>query len=113
MMPDTYLVVYVIIPCFPLFLAWRSGRAPPPPGPRSLQFVGDAFDVDVPLPWLSYTPYQYHSILSLTSYQVMLCTLVCWDNTSSLSTPCRPGPLDRRSTICSDRPAACRVCVAI
>jgi hypothetical protein len=58
-MPDLYFVAYSAVLCIPLFLAWRSvskrlGRAPLPPGPRLLPFVGNAFDIDASRPWITY-----------------------------------------------------------
>jgi hypothetical protein len=57
-MPDPYFAVYGAI-LFILFRAWRSvnkhsDRAPLPPGPRLLPFVGNALDIDVSKPWLTY-----------------------------------------------------------
>lgn len=59
-MPDLYIVVYGAALFVLLFLAWRSvskhsGRMPLPPGPRLFPFVGNAFDIDVSRPWLTYT----------------------------------------------------------
>ena len=58
-MSDLYFAVYGAIMFIPLFLGWRSvsktsGHGPLPPGPRLLPFVGNAFDIDVSKPWLTY-----------------------------------------------------------
>lgn len=60
-MPDLYFIVLGAILFVPIFLGWRSvskhtgtGGAPLPPGPRLLPFVGNAFDMDVSRPWLTY-----------------------------------------------------------
>lgn len=57
---DTHLALYGAILIVPLVLAWRSASKnlnllPLPPGPRLLPFVGNAFDIDVSQPWLTYT----------------------------------------------------------
>ncbi|KAG2153341.1 cytochrome P450 [Suillus clintonianus] len=57
---DLHLAVYGAVLFVPLFLAWRSASKnssllPLPPGPRLLPFVGNAFDIDVSRPWLTYT----------------------------------------------------------
>ncbi|OAX43704.1 cytochrome P450 [Rhizopogon vinicolor AM-OR11-026] len=58
-MSDLYFAVYSAVLFVAIFLGWRSvskhsGQAPLPPGPRLLPFVGNAFDIDVSRPWLTY-----------------------------------------------------------
>ncbi|KAG1742544.1 cytochrome P450 [Suillus lakei] len=60
---DLHLAVYGAILFVPLVLAWRSSSKnssllPLPPGPRLLPFVGNAFDIDVSRPWLTYTDWK-------------------------------------------------------
>lgn len=57
---DIHLALYGAVLFVPLVLAWRSvsknsSLLPLPPGPRLLPFVGNAFDIDVSHPWLTYT----------------------------------------------------------
>lgn len=55
-MSGLYFAVYGAVLSVPLFFAWHSviKRSDLPPGPRLLPFVGNAFDIDVSRPWLTY-----------------------------------------------------------
>ncbi|KAG2074767.1 cytochrome P450 [Suillus decipiens] len=60
---DIHLALYGAVLIIPLVLAWRSASKkssllPLPPGPRLLPFVGNAFDIDVSRPWLTYTDWK-------------------------------------------------------
>ncbi|KAG1879711.1 cytochrome P450 [Suillus subluteus] len=60
---DIHLALYGAVLVVPLVLAWRStsknsSSLPLPPGPRLLPFVGNAFDINVTQPWLTYTDWK-------------------------------------------------------
>ncbi|KAG0699383.1 cytochrome P450 [Suillus ampliporus] len=62
-MPDLHFAMYGAVLFVPLFLAWtsankRSSQIPLPPGPRLLPLVGNAFDVDVSRPWITYADWK-------------------------------------------------------
>jgi hypothetical protein len=54
-MSNLYFVLYGAVFLLVLLLVIKqSGRTPFPPGPRPLPFVGNAFDMDISKPWLTY-----------------------------------------------------------
>jgi hypothetical protein len=70
-MSDLHFAVYSAVLFVALFLGWRSvskhsAQAPLPPGPRLLPFVGNAFDIDVSKPWLTYANWKEKYGMRLT-----------------------------------------------
>ncbi|KAG0704855.1 cytochrome P450 [Suillus ampliporus] len=99
MPPDLHFAVYGAVLLVPLFIAWRSkSRLPFPPGPRSLPFVGNAFDIDVSKPWLTYATWK-------EKYGDIVYSRVLGQHIIIISSiQVAKELLDKRSAIYSDRP---------
>ncbi|KAG2754014.1 cytochrome P450 [Suillus brevipes Sb2] len=103
MSSDLHLTLYGAILFVPLVLAWRSASKnsnllPLPPGPRLLPFVGNALDIDVSRPWLTYTHWkEKHGDIV---YSRVLGQHIIIINSIEVAREL----LDRRSAIYSDRP---------
>lgn len=100
---DLHLALYGAVLFVPLVLAWRSASKnssllPLPPGPRLLPFVGNAFDIDVSRPWLTYTNWKgkYGDIVYSRVLGQHIIIIGSIDVAREL--------LDRRSATYSDRP---------
>lgn len=100
---DIHLALYGAVLFIPLVLAWRSASKnsslpPLPPGPRLLPFVGNAFDINVSRPWLTYTNWkEKHGDIV---YSRVLGQHIIIINSIKVAREL----LDRRSAIYSDRP---------
>jgi hypothetical protein len=58
-MSDLYFALYgAVFLLVPLLVSKQSSRTPLPPGPRLLPFVGNAFDMDISKPWLTYADWK-------------------------------------------------------
>ncbi|KAG0708158.1 cytochrome P450 [Suillus ampliporus] len=96
---DLHFAVYGAALFIPLLLAWRSAsRLPLPPGPRLLPFFGNAFDIDVSRPWLTYADWKekYGDIVYsrvLGQHMIIISSIQVAREL-----------LDKRSAIYSDRP---------
>lgn len=101
---DLHLALYGAVLFVPLVIAWRSASSknanllPLPPGPRLLPFVGNALDIDVSRPWLTYTNWKekYGDIV----YSRVLGQHIIIINSIEIAREL----LDKRSAIYSDRP---------
>ncbi|KAJ8585616.1 cytochrome P450 [Rhizopogon salebrosus TDB-379] len=98
-MSGLYFAVYGAVLSVPLFLAWHSVIKRPdlPPGPRLLPFVGNAFDIDVSRPWLTYANWK-------ETYGDILYSRVLGQHIIIISSiRVAQDLLDKRSAIYSDR----------
>jgi len=102
-----------------LFLGRRSvskhsGRAPLPPGPRLLPFVGNAFDIDISRPWLTYADWKEKygryliqptdGRLTVAPGDIVYSRVLNQDIVIISSLQVARDLLDKRSAIYSDRP---------
>ncbi|KAG1735609.1 cytochrome P450 [Suillus paluster] len=102
-MIESYIILLAIVCAVPIAEAWRTTRKkvngmPLPPGPRLLPFVGNALDIDIARPWLTYAKWakQYGDIV----YTRFLGLHFVVINSEKVARAI----VDKRSAIYSDRP---------